>query len=90
MLYFLILINVFNFPIIINGENKLCIITQNNTGSPLPDLPDQFQTIIEHNYKSYDFNNNYTEEYEGVVYVVLFKINFRIKCFFFCLKNIMI
>jgi hypothetical protein len=33
-------------------------------GIPLPDLPNQFQTIIEHNYRSFDFNNNYTEEYE--------------------------
>jgi hypothetical protein len=66
MLFYLILIN-FLIILINAGENKLCTITQNSTGIPLTDLPDQFQTIIEHNYKSYDFNNNYTEEYEGIM-----------------------
>lgn len=45
-------------------NKQLCIITKDTIGIPLPDLPNQFQTIIEHNYRSFDFNNNYTEEYE--------------------------
>lgn len=30
----------------------------------MPNLPNQFQTVIEHNYRSYDLKSNYTTEYE--------------------------
>lgn len=39
---------------------QLCTVTTETTGKKLPDLPDQFQTHIEHNFKS--GINNYTIE----------------------------
>ena len=41
-------------------QQELCKVTTETTGKMLPDLPDQFQTHIEHNFKS--GINNYTIE----------------------------
>ncbi len=41
-------------------QQELCKVTTETAGKVLPDLPDQFQTHIEHNFKS--GINNYTIE----------------------------
>jgi len=61
-LNFLIALSVVIANVLVSLNAQLCEITKQSEGKELPNLPDQFQTHIEHNFQGDSLN--YTTEYD--------------------------